>query len=247
MRAGIHSPLARIALLLMMLLTAGLAARREALAGVAGDARACAALGTYAIGPYPLPMAGHSGNARSGVPTAYPGPVGALIGTVRLDVYGPCGGQTGGSFSVHAIAGAVGPQPERGQAQTGRVIVTPLAFGTRVLTATGTIAADPLHPSDPSFVSVSGTVSYGRYRTACAVACAPAGAGAIACPESGCGAASLVVTRVSRFTAVTGYLRLRAGDPWQLALAFLPPPDMDTGSAAAMQVQPLSLSGRRSG
>jgi len=216
-------------------------------------APACAAVGTYTVGPRGLgilsqPKSPQLGGSAAVYPYPYPYATGVLTGTVTLASYSACGVPTAGTFAVHALLlpPYPYPTPPHTNGSAGGVIAQPAIFGTTVLTATGTFAQDPAHSKDPGYVSVGGTVTYGRYgyNYGCAPICdQPRGHGTIICPQGGCGQPGKpVVSRVVTFTGITGYLRLHAGPPAALALLFLPPPEP---VATVSSIQPVSLYGVR--
>jgi hypothetical protein len=180
----------------------------------------------------------------------YPGPLNGLTGTLTITAYTACGGATAGSFDVHSLVRPVRwPQPERPgvRAPGSGAIVFPIFGGTGVLTATGTIAQDTAHPGDPTYLSVTAKVIYGRYGLTCPPICANSGSNARACPAAGC-TYTTVVTRTASFGSVTGFLRLQLGQRVMAGLAFLPPPDPTQAlAAAAMQVQPIAFVGVHTG
>ena len=212
--------------------------------GRTGVAGICTVLGTYLVGPRAIGIVLQpKGPQPGGAPALYPYPytTAVLTGTVTLAAYSACGVPTGGSFAVHALLRPPYPYPappRAGGSGSGAVIAQPAIFGTTVLTATGTFVQDPGHPKDHGYVSVSGTVSYGRYSYGCAPICdQPRAHGAIACPQDGCGQPGVpVVSRVATFTGITGYLRLQAGPPAGVALLFLPPPELVATAASASQL-----------
>ena len=212
----------------------------------AAPAPACATVGTYIVGPRSLGVLPQPGSS----PTLYPYPytTGVLTGTIGIASYSACGVPTAGSFAAHLLLRPPYPYPappRAGGSGSSAVIAQPAIFGTTVLTATGTFVQDPGHPKDSGYISVSGTVSYGRYSYGCATICdQPQVHGAIACPQDGCGQLGKpVVSRVATFTGITGYLRLQAGPPAAVALLFLPPPEPSATTASASQ--PISLYGLR--
>jgi len=238
--------------LLAMLIVSTYYPARGARASTPGHtalAEVCTVLGTYFVGPRGIGIVPQpKGPQPGGAPALYPYPyaTGVLTGTVTLSSYSPCGVPTAGSFAVHALLRPPYPYPappRPGGFGSGAVIAQPAIFGTTVLTATGTFLQDPGHPKDPGYVSVSGTISYGRYGYGCAPICdQPQGRGAIACPPDGCGQPGKpVVSRVATFTGITGYLRLQARPPAAVALLFLPPPEPATSVASASQ--PISIYG----
>ncbi|HWE61531.1 MAG TPA: hypothetical protein VHB98_07455 [Chloroflexota bacterium] len=214
-----------------------------------GAGPACAAaLGAYVVGLPPLAVPGTT--PRSGAP-AIPYPYyGGLRGTILLSGAPACHTNPAGSFNVHleyqASSGAGSSKQHGSSGAAGAYPVLPLS-ATSVLTATGTFSPDAAHPNDPTYVSVSATITYGRATYPCSACFAPRNGASIVCPEAGCGPVHLIVARVVTFTNITGYLHLQSGSPATLALAFLPPPDMAVATTAAMAVQPLILSGRRLG
>jgi hypothetical protein len=209
-----------------------------------------AALGTYIVGATPAPES--NGATRSGAAFPYPYYYGGLSGTIVLTGSPACGTRLAGSFSVHyryqPPPALKVPVPQGGASRAPTILPAPIS-GTTVLTATGTFGADPAHPTDPGYVSVSGTVTYGRYTYGCYPVCSNAqrNGAAIVCPEAGCATPHISVTSVVPFTAVTGYLRARTGSAATLVLAFLPPPDTAAATPDATAFQALVLSGRRSG
>ena len=212
-------------------------------------APACAAIGTYIVGSRNLGILPQPKGSQPGGGAAvytYPYATGVLTGTITLASYSACNVPTAGAFAVHALLRPPYPYPAPPRANgSGGAIAQPAIFGTTILTATGTFAQDPAHPKDPGYVSVGGTVSYGRYGYGCAPVCEqPQAHSTIICPQGGCGQPGTpVVSRVVTFTGITGYLRVHAGRPASLALLFLPPPEPAT--IAAPLAQPVSLYGVR--
>jgi hypothetical protein len=211
----------------------------------------CPAIGTYAVGATaPVPGAAQSGTGTA-IAIPYPGFLYGLTGILTITGYTGCSGTTTGSFDVHSpVRPLNGPQPEQpGVRAPGSVApIYPVVGATGVLTATGTIAQDASHPGDPTYLSITANVIYGRYSLACPPICAKGGNNArLPCPAAGC-AYSTVVTRTAAFGSVTGFLRMQLGQRVLAGLAFLPPPDPTQATAtAAMQVQPISFVGVRTG
>ncbi|HEY8286191.1 MAG TPA: hypothetical protein VIJ28_17540, partial [Chloroflexota bacterium] len=141
-----------------------------------------------------------------------------------------------------------------GTARTGdaAAIVYPGFMGTTVLTATGTFSQDSTHPTDPMYLRVAASVTYGRFTLGCPPLCgAQRPPGAPMCVPVGCHPGE-TVSRVSHFEGVTGYLRVQAAGPTgpaTISLSFLPPPDAKATSpdAAASSLQPVILVGTRLG
>lgn len=224
----------------------------------------CDALGTYHVGPTippPVinpPQTSGQGASTPGVAIAYPIMGGTLAGTITLTAYTGCGSPTVGSFTV-ALSRYRGPLPMTTNSGTGKGQVTeqgtatyvaqPIIGGTTVLTATGTFKQDPAHPTDPSYLSVDASVTYGRYILSCPPLCgAQKAPGTMMCVPMGCHTGE-TISRVADFTAVTGYLSLQTGKPATLALSFLPPPDPKaiTANATLASLQPITLLGTRTG
>jgi hypothetical protein len=222
----------------LIILPAG--ATRVALAHPAQAARqaSCAALGTYHVGPRVLPLSAtgrsHGGTPAPGRASAVPAiawPVWLLRGTLVIASYSGCGGSTTGSFAVHRSV--VGPPiygPQRGAAAVPCAIpcctVPCYLPPTGVISATGQFVQDPLHPTDPTYVTVSATVTTARLRPQLGIPCS----NVTGCP------APLVMTSTATFTDVTGYLQVPAPAGQMVTLSFLPPPVASSDEAPAALV-----------
>jgi len=222
------------------------------------DAQNCPALGTYMVGPRLVSSTGsqqgsvtsQSGSAKAGPAIIYPSGAGALSGTLTLTALTGCGSAaTSGSFAVHSIFRPIPApmQPAPGQPRSGAgasTVIVPSFFGSGVLTATGTLVQDPLHPTDPTYVGVSATVQYGQRGINCLGTCPQPQQGTYPCPEAGCSSTAPAVTRTSTFATVTGFLRWQAGSPSVVGLVFLAPPDPNLSAQAMyVSIQPISLFG----
>jgi hypothetical protein len=211
----------------------------------------CPAIGTYAVGATaPVPGTARSGSGAA-IAIPYPGILGGLTGILTITGYTGCGGTTAGSFDVHTPARPLPlmrPLRPGERAPGSGAAFYPVLGATGVLTATGTIAQDANHPGDPTYLSITANVIYGRYGLSCPPICANSGNSArVPCPAAGC-AYTTQVTRTAAFGSVTGFLRLQLGQRVMAGLAFLPPPDPNEATAsAAMQVQPISFVGVHTG
>jgi hypothetical protein len=204
-------------------------------------AQACSEIGSYAAA-HGRSAVGISGGVNQIYP--YYG-TSVLSGTLTLSAYTGCGVATAGTFALQSVT-RQGPLPEQ-QSRTGQrpsaggSMAFPLVISTGVLTATGTIAQDPQHAGDPTYVLVNATVTYGRPLPSCIGTCPVPPA--IPCQSSGC-QARVLVTRTVTFTKVTGYLRVQAGAMPMASLVFLPPPDPRlVGAVATSTLQPVSFLG----
>lgn len=182
---------------------------------------------TYIVGPRTVQQAnGVPSNATPIRPGALP--FGGLSGFLVLNAYPPCGGPTG-SFNVHGTAPIRPyPVPYAGGASTKGRATAVLMTATTVLTTTGTFAPDPAHPTDPTHVVVSGTVTYGRYQFGGPLPQTPKRG--FACSLKTCPMRTVVVRTVS-FANIPGSLRLQGT---LLVLSFAPP---STPAAIVLQGQ----------
>src|SRR5205814_1689545 len=92
---------------------------------------------------------------------------------------------------------------------------------TGVISATGQFVQDPMHPSDPVYVTVSATVTTARLRPQLGIPCS----NVTGCPPSS------VMTSTATFTDITGYLQVPPPAGQMVTLSFLPPPTASTDVA----------------
>ncbi|GAC1431163.1 MAG: hypothetical protein NVSMB65_04640 [Chloroflexota bacterium] len=191
---------------------------------------ACAAAGTYFVGPRIIPGVQRSGRraapiggqrATAAAPSvAQLYPFWGLRGQVVIASYGPCGTPTSGTFSVRRLP--VGPPVERvtgtgQQPMRGSAIACALPCWppTGVAQATGRFVADPAHPDDPLYVRVDATITSTRAAPSMGRPCSTA---------RGCPPATVITSTVT-FVGVTGYLQVAGtATAGTATLSFLPPP-----------------------
>lgn len=195
---------------------------------------ACAAVGTYQVGPRIVP---ERARPRSGTPFGAVGPRRAataivsqpwmLRGTLTLSAYNGCGQPAAGTFSVQRSV--VGPPIERSR---GRGVAIPCAMEgpcgfpvTGVISATGAFTQDAAHAVDPLYVTVNATITTARPGPQQGRPCST---------QTGCPPATVITSTVT-MTNVTGYLQAAASDGQRIVLSFLPPP------ASASDVAPTAL------
>ncbi len=194
---------------------------------------ACAAVGTYQVGPRIVP---ERSRTRSGGPSApaAPAPGSAMAwpgwmvrGTLTLSAYSGCGQPTAGTFSMQRSV--VGPPIERPR---GRGVAIPCAMEgpcgfpvTGVISATGAFTQDAAHAADPLYVTVNATITTARPGPQQGRPCST---------QTGCPPATVITSTVT-MTNVTGYLQAAASDGQRIVLSFLPPP------ASASDVGPTAL------
>lgn len=207
----------------------------------------CAALGTYHIGssgPHVTPQQLGTGSGVSSV-TGRPSRAGAAIaiapwlltGTLTISAYSGCGQSTSGSFAVRrSLVGPPIERPGAARASIACVAGPPCGFPvTGVISATGSLAQDPAHPQDPTYVTVSATVVTARPGPRMGRPCSA---------TTGCPPSTVIKSTVT-FSNVTGYLQT-ASDGQTATLSFLPPPAANSGQPptvmtliATRGVQPL--------
>lgn len=205
---------------------------------------ACSALGTYQVGPRVLPTAGPvQGHqtapgvpTHSSAPTAIAWPATVLRGKLVITAYSGCGSATQGTFEVSRSL--LGPLPTVPPAQ-GKAIACAVPCWwspSGIITATGRFSQDPAHPSDPTFVTVSATITTARPGPQMGRPCSV---------QSGCPPPSIITTTVA-ITGITGYLQATAGKiattqgytgtTQTATLSFLPPPLPGTGEIPAAMI-----------
>jgi len=219
--------IARAALIVTaLLLTSPLVVRPLAHAAPMG-AGSCAALGTYQIDQPRVPRTLSLHRA----PPAQAARIPArwfLRGQLTLTAYTGCGRPTQGAFAVQRVL----VQPLHREAPTGRPPCDAgCAMETNVVSATGRIAQDPAHASDPRAVLVSGIVTTTRPGPLQGRACAQ---------RTGCPPPGVITSTVTLGTA-SGSLQVRDAPQSLILTFFLPPVPGETATARA----PLVLRGAR--
>ena len=191
----------------------------------------CAALGTYQIGAPVIPNA----MSAPGKPTTPPTPTHVMVvvpfqplaGSLTISSYSACGQPTSGTFTARRTL----LEPPGFERPNRAAIVCAMHCwpAPGIVSIAGSFVQDPLHPGDPTYVSVSATMTTTRTGPPLGRACSTTQPCSMGVP----------ITSTVAITGITGYLQVGAASSaaqpsgptvgtQSATLSFLPPPAAGT-------------------